>query len=431
MENLNMIKKKEILAAILIGVITLIVYGYRVGFPESMYYDEVYHVKTAREFLALSGNTDTVHPPLGKILIAASMRLLGDHSWVWRLVPLLAGTGSVIVLFFIALRLTKRFPVACLAAFLFLVDGMSITQARIAMLNAAMLLFMLLSFYMLIPYAVNREWPRKRAFCLSGIAVGLAISTRWVSMGILSVVGILLIAGYLAEKKAVKPRSLSPQKIAYLPDLVIYYGLIPLAIYLAAHIIIPVIYHHPSTFPQFLKVASSAVWKYQTNMLSYHLHLKEGHNYGSAWWSWPLMTRPIWYYYQKPAVDVHGILCIGNPLIFWAIPLTMGYTLWRLIREKSLTDLLIATGFFAQWLPWALVSRVKFFHYFYATMPFVALATALFLERLWRTGRHGRWAAILYLAAVTGMFIYWYPLYNGMPITEIFFRQHMWFHSWI
>ena len=82
-------------------------YAFGLDFPATQYYDEVYHVKTAREFLTLSGNTDTSHPPLGKILIMLSMRVFGDHSWVWRSVPLAAGMGVLFLFFLLAENFSK------------------------------------------------------------------------------------------------------------------------------------------------------------------------------------------------------------------------------------------------------------------------------------------------------------------------------------
>ena len=109
--------------------------------------------------------------------------------------------------------------------------------------------------------------------------------------------------------------------------------------------------------------------------------------------------------------------------------------MFNIVSEHSLniTHAMVAVvvGFFTQWLQWAPVTRVKFFHYIYTAIPFVSIALALILDRLWQWNKLGKSIAVLYLLAVIGMFIYWFPLLNGMHISDTYFRQHMWFKSWI
>ena len=77
------------------------------------------------------------------------------------------------------------------------------------------------------------------------------------------------------------------------------------------------------------------------------------------------------------------------------------------------------------------MKRVKFFHYFDMAMPFVVIAFAMLLEKLWCSGRGGKALALGYLILVAGFFIYWYPLLTGFPISEKYFRNHLWFKSWV
>jgi len=406
-----MAKAQRIMIGIILGLAIIFLFSYRLHFPEERYYDEVYHVQTATEFLALKGYTDTAHPPFGKMLIALGILLLGDHSWVWRIFPLVSALLSIAVLFLMTKKLTKQLGVACLAAGFFALDSISITQGRIAMLNSMMMCFMLLSVLCLIPYAVTGEWSRSRAFLLAGIFLGFGLATRWVSLGITSVLAVLLIRRFREEG----------DRAGFLRDFLIFFAVIPVAIYFVTYLFVPFIDG----------LSWSYIWDSQINMARYHATLKETHTYGSAWWSWPLMARPIWYFFERKEELVYGILCIGNPAIFWGIPAALGYTLWDYFRRRSLVSLLILVGFFAQWLPWAFISRVQFFHYFYTVMPFVGIAFALLLARIWRVKRVGPWAVIGYLMLVVGMFVYWYPLLTGFPISDSYFRHHMWFRAWI
>ena len=148
------------------------------------------------------------------------------------------------------------------------------------------------------------------------------------------------------------------------------------------------------------------------------------------------MLRPIWFYFDaqrfgKPEAVIKGILCIGNPAIFWMIPVAIGYLIWDFCKRRAWASGLVLLGFFTQWLPYAFFGRLKFFHYFYTAMPFVAMALALLLSRLWAWGKPGRVIVVLYLILVAGMFVYWYPLLTALPVSGKFFQHHMWFKKWI
>lgn len=387
----------------------LFLYAFRLNFPAEMYYDEVYHVKTARQFLTLSGNTDNTHPPLGKVLIAAAIKIFGDTSWAWRLVPMLAGIGILFVFQRLAKRALQNESFAWAAAVIFALDGISITQARIAMLNTLMLFFMLLSVFFFVRI-IESSGKRNRDFVGFGFALGLTAASRWVGVGVLAVLG-LLFMGNLRRFKFDR---------GFICRIALYCFLLPLAVYFCTHLILPFIKGYEW----------SDLWTYQFTMLHYHAHLTASHTYGSSWWSWPLMTRPIWYFFERKNDLVYGILCIANPIVMWAFIPAMGYLIWNGIAKKSWISVFIVLGFLSQWLPWAFIGRVKFFHYIYPAMPFLALAIAMVLKDLWGSKR-GRIVAVSYGVLVAAMFLYWYPLFTAYPISEAYFRNHLWFKSWV
>lgn len=385
-----------------------VLYSFRLGFPSTQYYDEVYHVKTAREFLTLSGNTDSVHPPLNKMIVAAGIKVFGDKSWVWRLFPCLFGIGTFIIFYFLSLRIFKSSHWALVAAAMWALDGMSITQARITMHNTAMTFFMLTTLLFFVRSLESSKNHLANAIGC-GLFLGLTAASRWVGLGILAVMGLLLL----------NKERLQFQKWRWL-DIAAAMAAAVL-IYAASHIILLFIF----------KFQWKDIWQYQINMWSYHAHLKEGHGYGSEWWTWLFMIRPIWYFFENHAGTIYGIFCIGNPAVFWFGTPALLYLLWRFWKKRSWESAFILAGFFSQWLPWAFISRVKFFHYFYTAMPFLILAVTLTLKDIWDLGNEKRILVGIYLALVIVLFIYWYPLLTGYPISEAYFQKHLWFKRWI
>ena len=51
------------------------------GFPKDEYFDEVYHAKSARQYLEGEQPIEWVHPPLAKLLIATGVAAFGYESW--------------------------------------------------------------------------------------------------------------------------------------------------------------------------------------------------------------------------------------------------------------------------------------------------------------------------------------------------------------
>ncbi|MCP5004597.1 MAG: phospholipid carrier-dependent glycosyltransferase, partial [Planctomycetes bacterium] len=284
---------------------------------------------------------------------------------------------------------------------------------RIGMLNSMMVMFMLLSLYCFLQFFLDKTWTRKKAFLLSGIFLGLGLATRMVASYQFIIYGIV-IGIYLVKSK----KDFCPM----LRSSFLYLILVPIAIYLGTYLFIAVLYKNSWTdFLFHLQYGYKG------------LVLKKGHHYGSPWWSWPLITRPVWYFFerQKETGIVNGILCMGNQAIFWIIPLSIGHVMWKFIQKRSWPYGIILLGFFGQWLPWIFVSRIKYFHFFYTAMPFACMSMAVLLLWIWQMKKWGKIVVIAYLFLVASLFIYWYPLLTGFPITYKYFRHHMWFQPWI
>ena len=400
------------LLVVILGFLVLAVYGYRIYFPAAPYFDETYYVSFSRELL--SGHyaqSLTSHPPLWNLLNAFAMKILGDYSWAWRMVSLVSGFLVLTVLYPLTKQITRSANVAWLAVFIMTFDCISLTQARVAMMNSTMLLFILLSLLFML-YSIEEEKISEKLLFVSGIFFGLALSTKYLALNL---------ALFFAPLLSYRITKQNQGRLKILLPLGFYLILVPILIFIISQLFIP-----------FLKDRSfDDIWKILNYNLHYHLTTKQTHLYMSPWWTWPLMPRPIWFFFKADLGSMYGILCIGNPAVFWAIPLAMAYALWGFFKGRSSGAGLILLGFLTQWLCYMLIGRLKFFHYFYTAMPFVAMAIAYLLNDLWQKGKIGRMIVTLYLLLVAGMFVYWYPLLTGFPISEKFYSNHMWFRSWI
>jgi dolichyl-phosphate-mannose--protein O-mannosyl transferase len=181
----------------------------------------------------------------------------------------------------------------------------------------------------------------------------------------------------------------------------------------------------------------------QHAMYGYHASLGATHPYGSVWWQWPLMDRPILYYSNYTHVTTaHGECCastiraLPNPIVWWAGLITVPAIAWLAWCERNKGYALLVTAYLFQWLPWIRSPRVAFEYHFYPNLAIIVLANAIVLQRIWNVAREpgdvrGRYAVAAYALAVVAAFVWFFPLISGWPITYDAFNARIWNQHWI
>ena len=76
--------RRDVSIALLIALAVLVTRGYRVDHPRDMYFDEVYHARTAFELLAERDPYEWTHPHLAKEIMALGILAFGDDRVVGR-----------------------------------------------------------------------------------------------------------------------------------------------------------------------------------------------------------------------------------------------------------------------------------------------------------------------------------------------------------
>ena len=191
------------------------------------------------------------------------------------------------------------------------------------------------------------------------------------------------------------------------------------------------------------------IWNAQVTMFEYHKNLVATHYFSSPWYEWPLIVKPMWYYSAAfPAMGkASTIMAFGNPAVWWtglvAILFVLGYSVYRnalpMLRVTRGRDdeydralPIIAVGFLSAYLPWVLVSRLTFIYHYFASVPFIILATAQglrYLERRNRALSHAL-TAVLVVAAVA-LFIAFYPYASGLEVSREWLARMNWFKNWM
>ncbi|MDD4312078.1 MAG: glycosyltransferase family 39 protein, partial [Eubacteriales bacterium] len=117
-----------------------------------MYFDELYHARTAYENLHNLTPYENSHPPLGKLLIMLGVWAFGMTPFGWRVVGALFGICMLPVLYAFGKRLFKNSNYALVLTTLFAFDFMHFTQTRIATIDVYSVFFILLMYYYMYQY---------------------------------------------------------------------------------------------------------------------------------------------------------------------------------------------------------------------------------------------------------------------------------------
>ncbi|HVM12851.1 MAG TPA: phospholipid carrier-dependent glycosyltransferase [Egibacteraceae bacterium] len=454
---------------LLVPLVLLIVAGglrfHRLDEPPRIYFDEVYYVTDARSLLELGTERGfSVHPPLGKWIIAGGIATFGDHPFGWRATVAVAGTLTVLATYLAGLRLFRRRGVAALAAVLLAVDGLAFTMSRIAMLDAFLALFVVVGFWLLV---VDRDgqWaaaphvedgphgrlPRVRHpyRWLAGLAFGLALATKWSAVLAIGAAGLLVIGSELAWRHRATG---SPWTRVWAPAVTTFGALIavPVALYVASYA------GWFANFPETRlgegrcppgepcdvgpgDIARAWVGE-QRAILRYHQALDEPHPYRSPAQEWPVLRRPVAYHYETcdpgeadctiPRGTVAHIVGLGNPALWWLSLLAYPGLLWLGMRHRDWRAWAVLAFLGAQYVPWLLARRPLFLFYLTPVVPFMALALAFCAGRL-AERRWLRWTPWAVAAAAGATFAFFYPIYAALPIDLEAWQLRMWFDRWI
>ncbi len=447
------------------------------GWFNGTYFDEIYHARTAYEHLHGIAPYETTHPPLGKLIMSVGIAIFGMTPFGWRFMGALTGVLMLPALYLLAKQLTKRRDMATFAMLLFSLDLMHFTQTRIATIDSFPVLFILLSVLCMTRYlqtdvyalpmgVTARTKPRvwNSAYlrtlvplALSGLFMGLSIASKWI--GLYSAVGLaalFLVAIYrqfrtgLVAYDVDTDHGLSPaQKLraVWARELTIKRILVTCGCCVLFFVAIPALIYYLSYIPYLSPtgpVTIDRIVKAQISMYDYQSTpgLGMDHPFYSPWWQWPLILKPMWFNQDKfePAGWASTIMCMGNPLIYYVGALCMVIVFALLVRkylsfrgglrlrqgDGDLTLPVIVVGFCAQYLPWVLVPRSMYMYHYFASVPFIILAT-MFIFNLLRDSKWKTRALVIYVILSAVFFAMFFPYASGLLTPTWYLDWLKWF----
>jgi dolichyl-phosphate-mannose--protein O-mannosyl transferase len=395
--------------------------------PGKFYFDEVHYVPAARQMLEPAmprPMLNPMHPPLAKQLIALSIRTFGDVPLGWRYPGVLFGSLAIVAIYLCGLTLFARQEPAIASAMLAFFNQMLFVQSRIAMLDIFALTFGLFATAAFMQ-GFRRERPQL-CFALAGLCFGLSTACKWSGLFALAVCIVIVAAIRLMQgwRTAFADANTSDwYRPGLWPDFRYYHFagcflLIPALVYLA--VFVPL---YGFSLADIVEAQRRIFSDNTTTAIA-------GHTYMSAWPSWPLLVRPVWYLFDKIGDDrVAAVVFLGNPLVLWPALPALAVCLRDWVVARRLDAFLILAFYFGPWLAWAMLPRTLGFLYYY--LPSATVASLALVYVLTR-GISPRWLLWAFVAIAFAGFTAMLPISAAFLGTSMeTFNRLMLFERWI
>lgn len=484
-------------SALVITAIAGILRFVDLGFPPSKIFDEEYYATEGDELLhhlvewrpdpdpSLPGYADyVVHPPLGKWMIAAGIKLFEYNSFGWRFASAVVGVASVLMLTRIARRMFRSNVLGCMAGLLMALDGMHLVLSRTAILDIFVMFWVLAAFGFLVldRDSRRRRWLRAMENGLdpsdpgragrpplnwssvpwwrlaAAISVGAACGVKWSGAFFIPIFLLLVLLWEVGTRRTAGVRR--PWRDTLIDESGWLAAFVVLAVgaYIATwtgwflssdgwkrHWLNSMGQEEPAVFG-----ALRNLWEYHKEMYAFHAQLDDTHQYQSWPWQWLLLARPVAFYYNADPVCGAAscsaeILLLGTPVLWWSFLPALAGVAWFGLSRRDWRALAIGLGAAGGILPWfyyELKHRTMFYFYAIPSEPFLILAVVFVLGALMSGPGVGRGRASFTLPAedrrlygaifaggyllLVGLCFWWYyPLYVGWSISYDDWLKHL------
>ena len=370
-----------------------------------------------------SGGDFTVHPPLGKWLIALGETAGASQPWTWRISAAVAGALIAALVAAMAIHLTRSSWWGGFGGVLLAVEGTSLVEGRTGILDTFLTLFVVAGAAAAL---MDRDDPTPGRFrrwrLAAAVCLGLATGVKFSGAVFLVVFILLAIAWDVRRRPLSAARSIG----------VAARTLVTISVPAAAAYTLSWAgwFLSPDGHGRDGSDGLLMNWIHnQTDMLALGGAISSAHHWQSGPWAWLIQWRPTMFYVvTAPCEGTTGtcsqtITSLGTVPIWWVGIVALVGLGWLLARHRDRDAAFILAFFAAGYLPWwFLTNRTIYAFYTVTIAPFVILAIVLCLYRLQRSQAHRRVLAqpaalLLLAAAIAWLWLYW-PVYIGIPIPQ-------------
>jgi len=362
----------------------------------SMTGDETFEVPDARSYVEAGHRGDMMwmYPPLHLLFLHASMRLLGDNPWGWRMRNALFGSLAAVVLVLLAAALFPGRPrAAWIAGALLAADPLHILFSRSTFEEIQAGLFFLLSAWLALR---DRDRRSPWSLPLAGAALGASLASKPYYV----VAGAALALFVLEEeRRAGRGRGGIVHAAAC-------FTAMPTAVLLASYLPWFGRGYHLAEWTEHLRDAAAELL--DRNFENAEMLATGGRPAG--WFVWPGMFGLA---FPKPSAWPRQIVFAKNfPAWLLVLP-AVAYAARRALVNRDRGDVAVALLFGTSYAPFLLATRQVFIYSALGVLPFGLLAVARALDRA-----ADRWRALSAATVVIALLsaAYLYPLATARPV---------------
>lgn len=475
-------KKLVLFFLFLIFTLSIFLHFFRLSYPDKVVFDEQWYASSAASYLSHKYYFDA-HPPLGKILIAASGIFFGfkdpsgnfyfnhNESYLskssylpFRFLPAILGIFLPILGWFIVKELKGSNKAAFLCSAFLLFDNALLLQSRFVLLEIFLVFFYLLSIFLYLKLINQKKYTKKWYIflILLGLSLGVVISIKWTGFIVLATIIFLEIIKLINRQiisgggllnffqKNKKYFSIIFLGIFFLPLLIytfsffVHFSLLNLSrnpknfsdplLYINKEKEIkdsPYVFYYKEPDGNFFE----KFFKVHKQMISI-FSVTGDHPYSSSWWKWPTGGKAMLYYSEE---NVHLYL-MGNPIVwflgFFGI-ISIFFIPYLAKREKEkLPSFLkkpdILYFYFFSWLVFIGVKRTSFLYYYLVPLCLSIIIFSLcfdyFTKNIEKKKKNIIFGLILFIVFLS--FVFYLPLTYGLPLSDKAFSLRLWFPLW-
>ncbi len=465
---------------LIILAISTITHLFRFGYPTSVVFDEVHNAKFLVNYWQGNYFFD-VHPPLGRLIETFFGYLTGaniavfDYSKIGnalpdpvillRIIPVLAGILLPIIVYAILRQLNFSKLSAFTGAMLICLENSLIVQSRFILYDIIMLSFGFASilFYLEYRKRIAPSIQKKLLFITSLIFASLAPGIKWTGLAFVLIIILMELYRLIGENpsKLLILKKLFKFSFAYLGvTLIVYISLFAIHFTLLpktgtgdafmsnrfnASLIGNPNYSNPNIKT---KNFFGKLTELNFNMFDADRRLTTPHQYSSKWYTWPLETRPIFYWQSAKSTSTTTdiffietprsyIYLLGNPVIYWLGTLSIIILLIfgllssrksKISAERKFALSFITVGYLVNFIPFIFIGRVMFLYHYESALIFSILAIVYILDGF--NIKIKKLLTIIILILSLSAFFYWSPLTYGTPLNDKQLHSRMWLSSW-
>jgi len=167
-------------------------------------------------------------------------------------------------------------------------------------------------------------------------------------------------------------------------------------------------------------------------MFTSNTSLADTHPYSSKAYTWPIMARPMYYWFNEDSPGIFSrIYLMGNPFIWWIAFASMIAAAIFWSPASFDTKLILYIGWFIAYFPFFFIKRPLFLYHYMTSLIFSIVIMSYFFFDSFDNFKKIRLFLMLFLMGLFILgFIFFMPLTYGFPLNSDQFNLRLWLKWW-